>query len=71
MLVDDGSTDNSGKICDEFAKKDKRIHVIHQSNQGKLPARYNGLNALKCDYATFVDSDDWIAEDTYKKCHNT
>lgn len=67
MLVDDGSTDNSGKICDEFAKKDKRIHVIHQSNQGKLPARYNGLNALKCDYATFVDSDDWIAEDTYKK----
>lgn len=67
MLVDDGSTDNSGKICDKFAKKDERIHVIHQNNQGMLPARYNGLNALECDYATFVDSDDWISKDAYEK----
>lgn len=67
ILVDDGSTDNSGKICDEFAKKDKRVSVIHQNNQGMLCARYNGLKALKCDYATFVDADDWISEDTYEK----
>lgn len=67
MLVDDGSTDSSGKICDELAKKDDRIHVIHQSNQGMLPARYNGLNCLECDYATFVDADDWISKDAYEK----
>jgi len=66
MLVDDGSVDNSGKLCDEFARMDRRVHVIHQNNQGKLPARYNGLKNLECDYAAFVDADDWISEETYE-----
>lgn len=66
-LVDDGSTDGCAAICDEYEKKDNRIRVIHQSNQGKLAARYNGAQILDCDYLTFVDSDDWIAPDTYSK----
>lgn len=65
-LVDDGSTDDSGKICDEYAKKDDRIKVIHQNNNGKLAARYNGAKILDCDYLTFVDSDDFIALNTYE-----
>lgn len=67
VLVDDGSTDNSGSICDEYAKRDKRIHVIHQDNQGMPRARYVGLRKLKTEYATFVDADDWIKRDAYEK----
>lgn len=70
VLVNDGSTDGSGEICDYFAKLDSRVHVIHQCNQGKLFARYIGLKNLECEYATFVDADDWIAKDTYKKLSN-
>lgn len=66
-LIDDGSTDHSGEICDEFANKDSRVHVIHQENSGKLLARYRGAEILDCEYLTFVDSDDWIDPDTYKK----
>lgn len=62
VLVDDGSTDGSSQICDDFATKDKRVNVIHQSNQGASIARQNGLNISKGEYVTFVDSDDWIAE---------
>lgn len=65
ILIDDGSTDKSGLICDEYAQKDKRIEVIHQRNLGKLNARYNGLKACSCRYVTFVDADDWIDADTY------
>lgn len=64
-LVDDGSTDGSGEICDEYAAIDHRIHVIHQVNKGKLAARYSGVCSLDCDYIAFVDSDDWIHADTY------
>ncbi len=67
VLVDDGSTDGSGALCDKYREIDKRVHVIHQENQGMLPARYNGLRCLECDYATFVDADDWIETDTYEK----
>lgn len=67
VLVNDGSTDDSGKICDHFAKMDERVHVIHQNNHGVLYARYIGLREIECDYATFVDADDWISKDTYKK----
>lgn len=67
VLVDDGSTDNSGKICDDYAKKDGKVHVIHQNNHGVLYARYMGVKKTECDYATFIDADDWIAEDTYEK----
>ena len=60
ILVDDGSTDNSGKICDEYAIKDKRIIVIHQNNAGVSAARNTGLDSAKGEYIYFLDSDDWI-----------
>lgn len=60
ILVDDGSPDKSGKICDEYSSKDSRIRVIHQSNSGVSTARNNGIAAAKGDYITFVDSDDYI-----------
>ena len=63
ILIDDGSTDNSGNICDDYAKVDKRIRVVHQENAGLGPARNTGLNICKGEYLTFVDSDDFLALD--------
>lgn len=60
ILVDDGSPDNCGKICDELASEDKRIKVIHQKNGGQAKARNAGLDIAKGKYITFVDSDDTI-----------
>lgn len=60
IIVDDGSTDNSGKIADEYAKKDSRIKVIHQKNQGQSAARNAGLQKATGKYIGFVDSDDQI-----------
>jgi len=60
ILVDDGSTDNCGAICDEYAQKDSRIRVIHQENQGVSSARNHGVEAAMGEYVTFVDSDDWL-----------
>lgn len=60
ILVDDGSPDNCGKICDEYANQDSRIHVIHQENGGLSAARNAGIDAAKGEYITFVDSDDFI-----------
>lgn len=65
VLVDDGSSDDSGEICDDFAGRDSRVKVIHQVNKGKIESRYIGAANAKTDYITFVDSDDWIAEDAY------
>lgn len=65
ILVDDGSTDGSGTICDEYAKQDERIQVIHQENGGVTRARKNGAAVSKGDYVTYVDSDDWIDLDSY------
>lgn len=65
ILVDDGSTDNCPDICDEWAKKDQRIKVIHKVNGGLSDARNAGINVALGDYLTFVDSDDYIAEHTY------
>ncbi|WP_321437514.1 glycosyltransferase [uncultured Bacteroides sp.] len=65
ILIDDGSPDNCGAICDDYAKIDNRIIVIHQKNQGLSGARNAGLNIAKGDYITFVDSDDSIATNTY------
>lgn len=70
VLVNDGSTDNSGKICDYYAAMDKRVKVIHQNNHGMSYARYIGLKYVECDYATSVDSDDWIAQDAYENVLN-
>lgn len=60
ILVNDGSTDNSGQICDDYANKDSRIHVIHKSNGGVSSARNAGLEVAKGEYIGFVDSDDYI-----------
>ncbi|QBO37078.1 glycosyltransferase [Periweissella cryptocerci] len=60
ILVNDGSTDNSGNVCDEYAKKDSRVTVIHQKNQGLSAARNNALPSVKGKYLMFVDSDDFI-----------
>lgn len=64
ILVNDGSPDNCGAICDEYAAKDSRVHVIHQKNRGPASARNAGLewaiNKSKCEWITFVDADDWI-----------
>ena len=64
ILVDDGSPDNCGKICDEYAKKDKRIHVVHQENGGLSAARNSGIDWTfqhsDSEWITFIDSDDWV-----------
>lgn len=66
LVVDDGSTDGSGKICDEYAKKDKRIQVIHQDNQGLSGARNTALELMSGDMVMFLDSDDaWLPETVY------
>jgi glycosyltransferase involved in cell wall biosynthesis len=66
ILVDDGSPDNCGKICDEYALKEKRIKVIHKPNGGLSDARNAGLDIAKGEYIAFVDSDDYIAENMYE-----
>lgn len=67
ILVDDGSTDESGKLCEKYALIDKRILVIHKENGGLISARKAGVKATKGEYVTFVDGDDWIEEDLYEK----
>ena len=67
ILVDDGSSDNSGKICDEFAKKDSRITVVHQENQGAGAAKNTGLELIEGEYFSIIDSDDYIDLSMYEK----
>lgn len=67
ILIDDGSRDMSGKICDEYAIKDSRIKVIHQDNAGVSAARNKGLDICTGDYITFVDSDDFLEPFMYEK----
>ena len=69
ILVDDGSTDDSGAICDEYAKKEESVIVIHQHNQGLGPARNAGLNVMHGKYVGFVDSDDWVSSEMYECMH--
>lgn len=71
ILVDDGSTDSSGKICDEYAADDKRIYVIHKENGGQSTARNAALDCAKGEYITFVDSDDYIHTDFIKIMYET
>lgn len=75
ILVDDGSPDNCGTICDEYAKRDKRIHVIHQKNGGISAARNAGLNLFFSNignkYVTFIDSDDWISAHYLEQLYTT
>ena len=67
LLVDDGSTDNSGSICDEFAQQDERIVVIHKENSGVSDSRNLALSKACGTYLQFVDSDDWITPDAAKR----
>ncbi len=66
ILVNDGSKDSSGNICDEFAKKDPRIRVLHQENMGLSMARNNGLKLAKYSLISFLDSDDWFSENAFE-----
>jgi len=70
ILVDDGSIDDSGKICDEYALKDSRIKVIHKENNGLVSARQAGINVAAGEYIGFVDSDDWIEQDMYQTLYD-
>lgn len=67
ILIDDGSTDNCGKICDEYALKDNRIKVIHKENEGLSAARNLGIAISKGDYIIFIDSDDWVDKEILLK----
>ncbi len=65
ILVDDGSTDGSGEVCDYYAEKFDYIRVIHQKNGGNVAARKSGFQVAEGEYVTFMDSDDWLSEDMY------
>lgn len=67
ILVDDGSADRSGVICEEYCRSDNRIRVIHQENGGVTAARKRGTEAAQGEYISFVDSDDWLQSDMYEQ----
>ena len=75
ILVDDGSPDNCGKMCEDYAKQDDRIHVIHQKNGGLSAARNTGIDWTfkhsESRWLAFVDSDDWVHPDYLKILYNT
>ena len=70
LLVDDGSSDQSSQICDDYAQKDSRIKVIHTKNGGPSAARNCALKICTGEYIGFVDSDDWIAPDMYETLYD-
>ena len=67
ILVDDGSTDRSGELCDQYAEADERIRVIHKQNGGLSSARNAGISAAKGEYLLFVDSDDYVSASLVEK----
>lgn len=69
LLIDDGSTDSSPKICDEYSKEDQRIKVIHKKNEGVSIARQVGIENSTGEYVTFVDSDDWVSTELLSSFH--
>ena len=71
LLIDDGSTDSSGAICDEYAMKDSRVRVFHKENGGASSARNLGLDNAEGEWITFVDSDDWIDVGFYEDMVST
>mgnify|MGYP002513554141 CR=1 FL=1 len=70
IIVDDGSKEECAVLCDELAKKDARIKVIHKKNEGQGIARNCGIEASCGEYIGFVDSDDWIKPYMYEKMYN-
>lgn len=71
ILVDDGSPDNCGNICDDYAKIDNRIEVIHKANGGLSDARNVGLKVARGEYIGFVDSDDYVSNEMFENLYNT
>lgn len=71
ILVDDGATDSTGQICDEYAAKDKRFQVIHQKNGGVSRARNAGMAKAKGELLYFMDPDDWIEPNCFERCYET
>lgn len=69
ILVNDGSTDQSGQICDQYARVDGRIKVVHKKNGGVSSARNTGINIAKGEFISFVDGDDWIYSDMYYRLY--
>ena len=69
ILVDDGSTDGSGEICDRFAEREERIRAFHKENGGSSSARNLGIDNAKGDYIGFVDSDDYVDADMYERLY--
>lgn len=63
VIIDDGSTDDSGAICDAYAERYKNVNVYHKENQGLISARIDGIKNARGEYLTFVDADDWIGKD--------
>lgn len=71
ILVDDGATDNTGEICEEYAAKDSRFRVIHQDNHGVSCARNNGMKEAAGELLYFMDPDDWIEPNCFERCLDT
>lgn len=69
ILVDDGSTDGSGEICDDYSARDSRVEVIHQDNRGLAAARNLGVEVARGEWLTFIDSDDWVHTDFIAQLH--
>jgi len=67
ILVNDGSSDNSLQICEEYKRKDSRIEILNKKNEGASAARNSGIDIAKGEYIAFVDSDDWLEQNLYKK----
>lgn len=70
LLIDDGASDNSGRVCEEYAQKDLRIRVFHQENAGVSVARNKGIEEAIGRYITFVDADDWVKVDYLLELYN-
>lgn len=70
LLIDDGSPDLSGKICDEYAEKDRRVRVYHKTNSGVSDTRNVGLEKARGEWILFVDSDDWLSSQCLETCSN-
>ena len=71
ILIDDGATDRSGAICDEYAAKDSRIKVVHKKNTGISDSRNIGVRMAEADIIGFIDSDDWVEPEMFRKMYDT
>ena len=71
ILIDDGSSDSSGKICDKYKKIDNRSQVVHKKNGGVSSARNAGLSLVNTRYISFVDPDDYVSEQFIEKLYNS